>query len=120
MKELFYNVCQTFVSNTITELSYRLMQHQKIITRISGLVPLHVVSAKFNELKEVIEFYLDDLPSNDMIVIEAEIDLCRLYWSSRSATTERLLLNKFSNEHIICRHFIRISGHYSNFLLRCL
>ncbi|CAF3018270.1 unnamed protein product [Rotaria sp. Silwood2] len=84
MKELFSDVYQTFVSNTITELSYRFMEHQKIIVRISRLIPLHVVSTKFNELKEVIEFYLDDLPSNDMIVIETEIDLWRSYWSSRS------------------------------------
>jgi hAT family C-terminal dimerisation region len=95
-KEYFTDTYHSFLENTLDELSSRFSEHQRIVVRISRLVPRQVSSTKFEELKEVIEFYVDDLPSNDLIVIEAEFDRWRSFWGSqpepeRPATIEQTL-----------------------------
>jgi hypothetical protein len=97
-KEFFADTYHTFLENTLNELSSRFSEHQRIVIRISRLIPLHVISTKFDELKEVIEFYFNDLPSNNLIVIEAEFDRWRSFWCSRSeherpSTIEQTLIS---------------------------
>ena len=80
VEALFTVLFHNFIQNTLNDLFSRFSEHQHIVIRVSRLIRPYVISTEFDQLQEVTEFYLDDIPSTDLIVMQEEFNPWKLFW----------------------------------------
>ena len=73
-REFFGVIHRAFISNTLDEPSSRFSTHRKLAANISNLMAFHVT---------IVEFYKDDLLSDNSLVFESEFELWRNSWRRR-------------------------------------
>ena len=74
------HIYEMFIQTTSAQLDQRFSKHQKIATGIINLLPSTVVDKTLNDVKDVFEFYITDLPSNNIDVVIGEFELWQLKW----------------------------------------
>ncbi|CAF1344668.1 unnamed protein product, partial [Didymodactylos carnosus] len=79
------HIYETFIQVTLTELGNRFSKHQKIVVNIMHLVPSNVVEKTFSGVKQVFDFYENDLPSSGIDIITAEFELWQHKWRKTRA-----------------------------------
>ena len=71
------------ISSTIDELGLRFSTQQKLAVKISKLMPLHVKEVEFADMKNMFEFYKEDLLSDNFVLLESEFEMWRNMWRKR-------------------------------------
>lgn len=103
---------ETFIDTTLSELGKRFSKHQQLAVNIINLIPSSVVDKTLNNVKDVFEFYLSDLPTNNIDVIVGEFELWQLKWKKTSE------VERPSNIIDTLKTIIPIKSFYPN--LNCL
>lgn len=73
-------IYEMFIQTKLEQLGKRFSKHQQIAANITSLLPSTVVDKTLNDVKDVFEFYISDLPSNNIDVITGEFELWQLKW----------------------------------------
>jgi hypothetical protein len=90
-REIFDNVFDTLLSNILDELGARFTSHQMVAIRLCLLLPVEVVKIDFAAITDSFELYLNDLPTSDMFVLEAEFCMWQKYWRTNSTNPPTII-----------------------------
>ena len=80
VKDYLKHIYEIFLETTLSELGRRFSSHQKNIVKMISLLPSAVVDKAFDNVKDIIEFYQSDLPSNNIDVVKAEFEMWQRKW----------------------------------------
>ena len=97
-REFFDSIYRTFISNTLDQLGLRFANHQKLAANMSKLMPIHVTTVNFTDLKDTFEFYKEDLLSDNLLVHESEFELWRNSWRKRVDANLPLTIDQLLKE----------------------